>query len=172
MVTWEQQHQSAWVVCISNVSASQAFSHKAALRDGGLERCTVIKVKAPADGSAGSSSCGSDSLWGHRSAGGSVGTWTRRCATSSHPRTPQVGVCQRTLGRSAEENNLWFFECQMFWRCWRRMNLWDLTVYFSLMPRFQIWMLTSSLSEAVGNADTEKNRCFFHFQTSKMLWNH
>lgn len=49
-------------VCISNVSASQAFSHKAALQDGGLERCRVINVKAPADGSAGSSSCGSDSL--------------------------------------------------------------------------------------------------------------
>lgn len=104
--------------------------------------------------------------------GGSVGTCTRRCATSSHPRTPLVGVCQCTPGRGAEENNLSFFECQTtFWRCWRRMNLWDLTVYFSLMPRFQIWMLTSSLSEE-RNADTEETRCFYHFHTSKILWNH
>lgn len=53
----------------SNVSAGQASPHKAALQAGGLEGCRVIKVKALADESAKCFSCGSDSLWGHRSAG-------------------------------------------------------------------------------------------------------
>lgn len=61
--------------------------HKAALWVGGLEGCTVIKVKARADESAERFCCTSDCLRGQRSAGNCMNMHGTKAA---HPQLPQV----------------------------------------------------------------------------------
>lgn len=65
---WKENRNTSITLKLRN-----SFCHKAALQVGGLEGCKVIKVKgsgnAPAEESAECPSCGSDSLWGQRSAG-------------------------------------------------------------------------------------------------------
>lgn len=74
-------------IVLSDVSASQAFPHKAALQVGGLEGSAVIKAKARADESAERFCCTSDWLWGQRSAGKRMNMHGNNAA---HPQVPQV----------------------------------------------------------------------------------